>query len=52
VTRVYASAEQVPGLAMTYAPEHLRFFQARFRPLVPFPAELESAAEMPTRVLV
>jgi hypothetical protein len=32
---------------MTYAPEHLRFFQARFRPLVPFPAtELEPAAEM------
>jgi tyrosine phenol-lyase len=53
VTRVHESAKQVPGLGMTYAPEHLRFFQARFRPLAPFPApELEPAAERPIRVPV
>ncbi len=37
VAGVHEAAEQVPGLSMTYAPEHLRFFQARFRPLAPFP---------------
>ena len=48
---MHESAEQVPGLAMTYAPDHLRFFQARFRPRVPFPeTELEPATEMPMRV--
>ena len=53
VKRVHESAEQVPGLAMTYAPEHLRFFQARFRPLVPFPAhEPASSADRPIRVPV
>jgi tyrosine phenol-lyase len=38
VARVLAVAERVPGLELVYAPEHLRFFQARFEPLVPFPA--------------
>ena len=38
VRSVYAGRAGVPGLRMTYAPEHLRFFQARFEPLVPFPA--------------
>lgn len=28
---------EIPGLAMTYAPQELRFFQARFEPLAPFP---------------
>jgi len=37
VASVHKAAEQVPGLQMVYAPEHLRFFQARFRPLAPFP---------------
>ena len=37
VTHVFARAARVPGLRMTYEPEHLRFFQARFAPLHPFP---------------
>ena len=31
---VHAAAQGVPGLRMTYEPESLRFFQARFEPLV------------------
>jgi len=34
VMAVYARRERVAGLAFTYEPEHLRFFQARFAPLV------------------
>jgi tryptophanase len=34
---VYAEREAVPGLRMTYAPEHLQFFQARFESLAPLP---------------
>jgi tyrosine phenol-lyase len=30
VTDVFERRDQVPGLRMTYEPEHLRFFQARF----------------------
>ena len=44
--RVLAVADRIPGLELTYAPEHLRFFQARFEPLAPFPtfaAEREAA---------
>ena len=37
ITSVHEQADQVPGLRMTYAPEHLRFFQARFQPLAPLP---------------
>jgi tyrosine phenol-lyase len=37
VAGVHELAEQVPGLRITYAPEHLRFFLARFAPLAPFP---------------
>jgi len=37
VSDVYARRERVPGLAMTYEPKHLRFFQARFEPLAAFP---------------
>ncbi|HUJ56167.1 MAG TPA: tryptophanase [Gaiellaceae bacterium] len=33
---LYRHAAAVPGLRMTYAPEQLRFFQARFEPLAPF----------------
>ena len=34
VARVHARRRAVAGLRMTYAPEHLRFFQARFEPLI------------------
>jgi tyrosine phenol-lyase len=37
VADVYERRHEVPGLRMTYAPEHLRFFQARFEPLVSRP---------------
>jgi tyrosine phenol-lyase len=36
VCDVYKQRELVPGLRMTYEPEHLRFFQARFEPRGPF----------------
>jgi tryptophanase len=36
VADLYRHATAVPGLRMTYAPEQLRFFQARFEPLAPF----------------
>jgi tyrosine phenol-lyase len=35
VSQVHAARSEVAGLRMTYEPEHLRFFQARFEPLVP-----------------
>ena len=35
IARVYERADDVHGLRMTYEPEHLRFFQARFKPLAP-----------------
>ncbi|HEU4943017.1 MAG TPA: tryptophanase [Gaiellaceae bacterium] len=38
VARVLDAADDVPGLELVYEPEYLRFFQARFRPLAPFPA--------------
>ncbi|HEU5277982.1 MAG TPA: tryptophanase [Gaiellaceae bacterium] len=41
VRDVYQRRRLVSGLRMTYEPEHLRFFQARFEPLTPL---LESAA--------
>ena len=36
VADLYAHARAVPGLRITYEPEHLRFFQARFEPLRAF----------------
>ncbi len=36
---------EMPGLRMTYEPEFLRFFQARFEPRAPFPA-FEDAASL------
>lgn len=39
VTAVHERREGVPGLRMTYEPEHLRFFQARFEPLGAFALE-------------
>ena len=37
IVRLYERADDVNGLRMTYEPEHLRFFQARFKPLAPLP---------------
>lgn len=37
VAHVWSRAEEVPGLRITYEPEHLRFFQARFAPRRPYP---------------
>jgi tyrosine phenol-lyase len=44
VAAVLARGEDVPGLEMTYEPEFLRFFQARFEPLTPYP-RFEDALE-------
>ena len=44
VTDVLAHRDLVPGLAMTYEPESLRFFQARFAPLAPFFEPTRTAA--------
>ena len=49
VEEVFAVRDEVPGLRMTYAPEHLRFFTARFEPLVPFPL---FGAERPPQLAV
>ena len=47
--RLYARpGARDPGLRFTYAPEHLRFFQARFAPLSPFP----HLAVEPRRIVV
>jgi tyrosine phenol-lyase len=35
IAGVYEQADEVTGLWMTYEPEHLRFFQARFEPFAP-----------------
>ena len=47
VTEVFERREQVPGLRITYEPEHLRFFQARFEGRRAFlePAETAEVAE-------
>ncbi len=47
VIAVWEARESVPGLAFTYEPEHLRFFQARFEP-VPLP-EAVGGATVATR---
>jgi tyrosine phenol-lyase len=44
IEEVFAVRDEVPGLRLTYAPEHLRFFTARFEPLAPFPAFRKEAA--------
>jgi tyrosine phenol-lyase len=33
VIRVHERANKIDGLRLTYEPEYLRFFQARFEPL-------------------
>jgi len=40
---VHARRDEVPGLRMTYEPEVLRFFQARFEPLAPLLAGMSAA---------
>ena len=51
VRHVHSRAEEIPGLRITYEPEHLRFFQARFAPLKPFPdIALENAGSAPALV--
>ena len=43
--------DEVPGLRMTYEPEHLRFFQARFAPLEVFPdLAIENAEAAPALI--
>jgi tyrosine phenol-lyase len=44
VAAVLTRGQDVPGLEMTYEPEFLRFFQARFEPLAPYP-RFEDASE-------
>jgi tyrosine phenol-lyase len=45
VSSVYEARWEIPGLRMTYAPEHLRFFQARFEPLGRMPSFAQTGAE-------
>ena len=52
VGAVYAVRDEVPGLEMTFEPEHLRFFQARFEPLGAFPAFDELTRESPAALPV
>ena len=44
VGEVWERRESLPGLRMTYEPEHLRFFQARFEACAPFLAPATAAA--------
>jgi tyrosine phenol-lyase len=44
VESVYRRAGEIPGLAFTYEPEHLRFFLGRFEPVAPYP---DLSAETP-----
>jgi len=48
VTGVFERRDQVPGLRMTYEPEHLRFFQARFEALGVFLEPSVAVAEPST----
>jgi tyrosine phenol-lyase len=38
VAQVHDERDRLPGLELVYEPEELRFFQARFEPLAPFPS--------------
>jgi tyrosine phenol-lyase len=37
IADVLAVADDVPGLELVHEPQYLRFFQARFEPMAPFP---------------
>ena len=41
---------KIPGLRMTLAPAHLRFFQARFEPLAPVRSFAAVPSEAPAEV--
>jgi len=49
VIALHQTPEQVVGLRMIHEPKHLRFFQARFEPMVPASAPRESTAAEPVR---
>ena len=44
IADLYRHADEIPGLRMIYEPATLRFFQARFEPLIPFTLSGEHAA--------
>lgn len=50
VTRVFRRQLEVPGLRMTYEPQRLRFFQARFEPRAPFAAGTPAPEPAPLAV--
>jgi tyrosine phenol-lyase len=50
VASVLDRADELPGLELVYEPEYLRFFQARFAPLGPFPDFAGSAEQRPALV--
>ncbi|MGZ8692192.1 MAG: tryptophanase [Gaiellaceae bacterium] len=50
VVAAYDVRWQIPGLRMTFAPEHLRFFQARFEPLAPLPSFAAAPSDAPAEV--
>ena len=49
VASVLEVRDEISGLEMTYEPERLRFFQARFEPLAPLPAFELSESPEPAR---
>jgi tyrosine phenol-lyase len=49
VTDVYTRRDLVPGLRMTYALQHLRFFQARFEPRARFLEQANAVAHAEAR---
>jgi tyrosine phenol-lyase len=51
VEAVHEARYEIQGLRLTYEPEHLRFFQARFEPLAPLPRLDAPASESPTSLL-
>ena len=52
VAEVLALHDEIPGLRMTYEPEFLRFFQARFEPLAPYPRFEQTLGSERDRLLV
>jgi tyrosine phenol-lyase len=52
VEGVHRRADEVPGLAFTYEPEHLRFFLGRFEPTAPYPDLALRDPGTPARVAV
>ena len=46
VMEVYENRDQIGGLKMIYEPKFLRFFQARFEPLVASPRDVDREREL------